>query len=81
MLRSAIATGETGRIRREAHALKGASLSIGARGMAHMCQELENLGTTQSVEGADEKLTQLDREFELVKTEIEQEIKTSKLSC
>jgi two-component system, sensor histidine kinase and response regulator len=61
--------------------LKGASLSIGARGMAQICQQLENLGTTQSMEGASEELTQLDREFDLVKSEIEREIKVSKLNC
>jgi PAS domain S-box-containing protein len=81
MLRSVIEAGEIGRIRREAHALKGASLSIGARGMARICQHLENLGTTQSMKGAPEELTQLDREFALVKSEIEREIKASKLNC
>ena len=81
LLRSIIAAGETGRIRREAHALKESSLSVGARGMAHICQKLENLGTVQSMEGAREELTQLDREFALVKSEIEREIKASKLNC
>jgi two-component system, sensor histidine kinase and response regulator len=81
LLRSVIAAGETGRIRREAHALKGASLSIGARGMAQICQQLENLGTTQSMEGASEELTQLGSEFARVKSEIEREIKASKLNC
>ena len=72
-LRSAIAGGETGRLRGEAHALKGASLTIGAQGMADICQQLENLGTAQSVEGAPEELARLDREFDRVKNEIEQE--------
>jgi hypothetical protein len=49
--------------------------------MAQICQQLENLGTTQSMEGASEELTQLDREFDLVKSEIEREIKVSKLNC
>jgi two-component system, sensor histidine kinase and response regulator len=72
-LRSAIAGGETGRLRGEAHALKGASLTIGAQGMADICQLLENLGTAQSVQGAPEELARLDREFDRVKNEIEQE--------
>ncbi len=72
-LRSAIAGGETGRLRAEAHALKGASLTIGARGMADFCQQLENLGIAQSLEGAQQELARLEREFGRVKNEIEQE--------
>ncbi len=73
VLRSAIADGETGRLRREAHALKGASLTIGAQGMADICKQLENLGTAQSVEGAPQELARLEHEFDRVKNEIEQE--------
>ena len=72
-IRAAIGEGETARLREEAHALKGASLTIGAKGMAMICQQLESLGTAQSVEGAPEGLAQLDREFDRVKNQIEQE--------
>ena len=72
-LRSAITGCETGRLRGEAHALKGASLTIGAQGMADICQQLENLGTAKSAEGAPEELARLDREFDRVRNEIEQE--------
>ena len=72
-LRLAIAGGETGRLRGEAHALKGASLTIGAHRMADICQQLESLGTTQSLVGAPEGLARLDREFGRVKDEIKQE--------
>jgi HPt (histidine-containing phosphotransfer) domain-containing protein len=73
VLRSAIAAGEAGRLVKEAHALKGASLTIGALGMAKICQHLENLGIAQSMEGGLEQLARLHREFDRVKTEIEQE--------
>jgi CheY-like chemotaxis protein/HPt (histidine-containing phosphotransfer) domain-containing protein len=73
VLRSAVAAGETGRLYREAHALRGASLTIGARGLAAICQRLENLGTVQNVEGSQEELVRLEREFGRVKNEIEQE--------
>ena len=76
MLRSAIADGETALLRGEAHALKGSSLSIGAQGMAQICQQLENLGNAQSVERAPEELARLDLEFDRVKNEIEQETLT-----
>lgn len=71
-LRSAVAAGENGRLVKEAHALKGASLTIGAQAMAEICQRLEDLGIAESAEGAPEQLARLDREFDRVKTEIEQ---------
>jgi two-component system, sensor histidine kinase and response regulator len=73
VLRSAVAGGEIGRLGREAHALKGASLTIGADGMAEICKQLENLGTSQNLEGAPAALARLDREFDRVKSEIKQE--------
>jgi two-component system sensor histidine kinase/response regulator len=73
VLRSSIASGETIQLGREAHALKGASLTIGAKGMAVICKQLENLGTTQTLEGASAALARLDHEFDRVKTEIEHE--------
>jgi two-component system, sensor histidine kinase and response regulator len=73
VLRSAIAGGETERLSREAHALKGASLTIGATGMAEICKQLENLAHAQSLEGAPEALACLDREFARAQSEIEQE--------
>ena len=62
-LRSAFAVGETGRLRGEAHALKEASLAVGAQGMADICQQLENFEATQNVGGAPEELARLDREL------------------
>jgi PAS domain S-box-containing protein len=69
-LRSAIAAGETGRFCREAHALKGASLTIGAQGMAVICQRLENLGIAQNAEDIPQELARLEHEFDRVKNEI-----------
>jgi len=73
IIRSAIASGATGKLGQEAHALKGASLTIGAKGMANICKQLENLGTVGSLEGAPAALALLDREFDRVKNEIEHE--------
>jgi HPt (histidine-containing phosphotransfer) domain-containing protein len=72
-LRSAIASGESRRLRGEAHALKGASLTIGAQGMADYCQQLESFGTAENVAGAPETLARLEHEFDRVKNEIELE--------
>lgn len=73
MLRTAIAEGDTGRLGREAHALKGASLTIGAQGMADLCRQLESLGMTHRMEGALATLNRLESEFGRVKNEIAQE--------
>ncbi len=72
-LRSAIASGESKRLRGEAHALKGASLTIGAQRMADCCQQLESFGTAENVAGAPETLARLEHEFDRVKNEIELE--------
>jgi PAS domain S-box-containing protein len=74
VLQSAIADGATELLGREAHALKGASLTIGARGMADICKQLESLGTAHSVVGATEQLERLEREFGRVKNEINKEV-------
>jgi signal transduction histidine kinase/DNA-binding response OmpR family regulator/HPt (histidine-containing phosphotransfer) domain-containing protein len=73
VLRTAITAGDTGRLAREAHALKGASLTVGAQTMADLSRQLENLGAAHSVEGAPAALVLLERELEKVKYEIEQE--------
>ena len=73
VLRSSIESGETSQLAREAHALRGASLTIGAKGMSIICMQLENLGIAQTVEGASAVLARLDDEFDRVKTEIEHE--------
>jgi signal transduction histidine kinase/CheY-like chemotaxis protein/HPt (histidine-containing phosphotransfer) domain-containing protein len=73
VLRSAIAGNEPGRIYREAHALRGASLTIGARGMAEICQQLESLGPAENVERALQEFARLEGEFALVQNEIKQE--------
>ena len=61
------------RIREEAHALKGASLTIGAQGMANLSRQLENLGAAQTVQGAAEQFARLKHEFERVQNEIDKE--------
>jgi two-component system, sensor histidine kinase and response regulator len=72
-LQAAIAGGDTGRLGKVAHALKGASLTVGAQTMAELSRQLENLGRAHSVEGAPAQLALLEQEFAKVKYEIEQE--------
>ena len=70
VLQTAIAAGETGCLGREAHALKGSSLTIGALAMAEICARIENLGNAKSVDGAAQELSRLECEFDRVKSEI-----------
>jgi HPt (histidine-containing phosphotransfer) domain-containing protein len=53
--------------------LRGASLTIGAHGMAAICQQLENLEMAKNAEAAPKAFAQLEYEFDRVKSEIEQE--------
>ncbi len=69
-LQSAIAIGDTRRLREEAHTLKGASRTVGAQVMGAICQQLENLGIAKSAEGAAELMVRLEREFDRVKNQI-----------
>jgi PAS domain S-box-containing protein len=73
VLRAAIMRGDTQRIGRESHALKGACLTIGARRMTDLSKQLESLGIANSMLGAASVFAQLEHEFDRVKDEIEQE--------
>ena len=73
LVRAAITGGDTGRLGRESHALKGACLTIGARQMADLSKQLESLGMANSMVGAPSVFAQMEHEFDRVKNEIEQE--------
>ncbi|MGE0866720.1 MAG: response regulator, partial [Vicinamibacterales bacterium] len=59
---------------RTAHALKGASLNIGAATMAPICSLLEAADGTEDLAGVTALLAQLDAEFRRVQTEITREL-------
>jgi len=61
-------------VARTAHALKGASLSIGAATMAPICSQLEATEGSQDLAGATALLARLDAEFQRVQTEITREL-------
>jgi HPt (histidine-containing phosphotransfer) domain-containing protein len=69
-LRQACATGQREPLRREAHALRGASLNLGASAMAGVCRDLE----AASHPDAPLLLAALDTEFERVRPAIEREL-------
>ena len=66
-LRQAIAGVDTGSLRKVAHSLKSSSANVGAEVLAQMCKEMENLGRTDSTEGASGILTDMEHEFQAVR--------------
>jgi PAS domain S-box-containing protein len=70
-LREARQTGDADALRRAAHALKGASASVGGTNMAELCGQLEALGEAQSVAGASQLIEQLEQDLVLVRAEIQ----------
>ena len=69
-LRESARAGDFQGLSRAAHALKGASATVGAGTLAEISRQLEALGNSQSVTGAGELVGQLEREFGRVKIEI-----------
>jgi PAS domain S-box-containing protein len=67
VLRRAASGGDAKGVMRAAHSLKGSGRTIGARPLADICERLEMLGKTESVQGAGELIDQLEREFGRVK--------------
>ncbi|MGH8762790.1 MAG: response regulator, partial [Nitrosospira sp.] len=57
-------------LRKTAHTLRGASLSIGALHMAELAQQLEALDKAHSAAGAGALIEQIEGEFERIKAEI-----------
>jgi len=51
-------------LQREAHALKGSSLNLGALRLAEICQQVENRGKVASFDGVEKMLVQVEKEFE-----------------
>jgi HPt (histidine-containing phosphotransfer) domain-containing protein len=66
-LRRAIDVLDTGKLRKVAHSLKSSSANVGAEALAQMCKDMENLGRTDSTEGASGILTDMEHEFQAVR--------------
>jgi signal transduction histidine kinase/DNA-binding response OmpR family regulator/HPt (histidine-containing phosphotransfer) domain-containing protein len=66
-LRAAIDELDTGNVRRIAHTLKSASANVGAEALAALCKEMEHLGRSDTTEGADAILTDMEQAFQAVR--------------
>ena len=58
-------------LRRAAHTLKGSSRTIGALPMGEICEHLEHLGESGSLDGAEKMLSDINIEFARVQSELE----------
>ncbi|MEO5362832.1 MAG: response regulator [Magnetococcus sp. DMHC-8] len=67
LLRTAVATRQAAQCMRAAHAFKGCCGVVHADGLAALCQAMEQLGETGTLQGAAELLEQLERESDAVR--------------
>ncbi|MFN8455281.1 MAG: response regulator [Anaerolineae bacterium] len=70
-LQQALAENKATELERVAHSFKSSSATFGALGLAALCQELEIMGRTEALAGADEHLQRIQVEFERVKVALE----------
>jgi response regulator RpfG family c-di-GMP phosphodiesterase len=76
VLRAALDANDAHAVHQAAHALKGASSNVGARGVAEVSQQLQALGEAGSLQGVAVLLDRLGTEFERVHLEIAAELKS-----
>ncbi|RYE99087.1 MAG: Hpt domain-containing protein, partial [Oxalobacteraceae bacterium] len=69
-LRHAIDGFDTGNVRRIAHTLKSSSANVGAEALAALCKAMEQLGRTDTTEGAGAILTDMEHEFQAVRNSL-----------
>jgi HPt (histidine-containing phosphotransfer) domain-containing protein len=62
-MRKAIAAGDADALRKAAHALKGSSANLGAQQVSAVSAELEKLGRSGTVQGAEALFARLESEF------------------
>lgn len=69
-IRAAVGSGDLTQVARLAHALKGASLTVGAVLLAPLAEQLETQARAGKIEAPDVLLQQLDKEFERVRNSV-----------
>ncbi|MDQ3965352.1 MAG: response regulator [Actinomycetota bacterium] len=76
-LREAVRNGDAHSMRRAAHMLKGSCGTMGARRMAKICEQLEDVGASGDLARAPELLKRLEAEFDHVREALRAEIGSS----
>jgi PAS domain S-box-containing protein len=67
----AIAQADPIALRRAAHTLKSSSASLGASALTQLCEDVEAIGKANTLLGSTDKVSQLQTEYEQVKTALE----------
>ena len=79
-IRDAVERADADALRRAAHSLKSSSANLGAVRLARLCQELEHLGASGSVDGAAAALAaDAAAEFEQVRTVLDAAVRRGEL--
>ncbi|RCJ15888.1 histidine kinase [Nostoc sp. ATCC 43529] len=71
---TAIATQDAQTLWKTAHQLKSSSASVGAMTLAQLCKQLEAQGRSNQFQSSLEEISQLNQEYEQVKTALEKEL-------
>ena len=74
-LRTAVVTGDSHAVEISAHTGKSSSAAIGAKQMAKLLQELENMGRTNNLDTAAMLLKKVESEYKMVMAALEQELR------
>ncbi|MBE9125463.1 MULTISPECIES: PAS domain S-box protein [unclassified Coleofasciculus] len=72
-MNTAVSHKEPAALQRAAHTLKSASAALGAMTLSQLCQQLEDLGKSQTITGASALISQLESEYQRVETALQRE--------
>lgn len=73
----AVENGDAKGLQTAAHSLKSSSAYVGAMRLSELSRELEMMGRSQVMDGAEEKAEKLNREYKQVMMELDAEIQRS----
>ncbi|MDM7913098.1 MAG: response regulator, partial [Methanotrichaceae archaeon] len=73
-MKEALARGDAGALKREAHNLKSSSANLGALRLSGLCKDLEIIGRSGELQGAQELMERAEAEYERVRTALGLEI-------
>lgn len=79
VIETGLSQGDITKIRQASHTLKASSAALGALTLTHLCKELETMSQDEKLQGALEKVLQIQTEFERVKEALQMEAKRNQV--
>jgi HPt (histidine-containing phosphotransfer) domain-containing protein len=70
-MEDALSAGNAEDLRRAAHSLKSSSAGFGATRLSETCKEVEDMGKAGALEGADERIGQITKEYNEARAALE----------